>query len=528
METVQTSDLEALKTAYETAQATNGNLQNTVVNLQNTVTSLQNTVAFLTEQLEWFKRQVFGKKSERIVSKLNSQQLLFEGFEIPEAKDEEPTKEVPAHKRRKPKRGGQDAIKLDPDMPVETTILDIPEEEKICKETGIPLVKIGEEVTHKLAHKPGSYYIKEYIRPKYAHPKKPEEGIVTAFLPDSILPKCQADDSLLAEIITEKFANHMPLYRVAEVMGRRGVTISRKLLSQWIMRCGMALKPLYDVMVNLILLSGNVFIDESPVKLQAKDQCDTGYMWVIAGGNDSNPAYRAYDFRTNRCHDNVLDILKGYRGVLHSDKYAAYQRLAEKKVIIWCPCWSHIRRKFFDAESGDPVFRAWVLRKIRYLFMLERVAWARAPEERLRIRQEKEVPIIDELIQKIQAHLSHGKLLPKSKFREAIGYFLGLTPYLKNYTEHPFARLDNNVAERAIRPLAIGRKNWLFFGSEDAGEAGAILLSLVQTCRGLGINPREYLEDVFRRIMGHNAQKLEELLPDRWLQARNSLKKTTV
>ena len=119
-----------------------------------------------------------------------------------------------------------------------------------------------------------------------------------------------------------------------------------------------------------------------------------------------------------------------------------------------------------------------------------------------------------------------GKLLPKSKFREALGYFCGLIPYLKNYTAHAFSRLDNNVAERAIRPLAIGRKNWLFFGSEDGGEAAAILLSLVQTCRGLKINPRQYLEDVFRRLMGHSAQKLEELLPDRWLAARQQLQKS--
>jgi len=185
----------------------------------------------------------------------------------------------------------------------------------------------------------------------------------------------------------------------------------------------------------------------------------------------------------------------------------------------------HIRRKFFDAESGDLPLRDWVLRKIRYLFMLERVAWARSAEERLRIRQEKEAPIIDELIQKIKDRLTKGRLLPKSKLREALGYFCGLIPYLKNYTQHVFARMDNNVAERAIRPLTIGRKNWLFFGSEDGGEAGAILLSFVQICRGLGINPREYLEDVFRRLMGHNAQKLEELLPDQWFLSRGASQK---
>ena len=214
-----------------------------------------------------------------------------------------------------------------------------------------------------------------------------------------------------------------------------------------------------------------------------------------------------------------MDILKDYRGGLHSDKYGAYQRLAERKIITWFPCYSHIRRKFFEAESGDPPFQKWILMKLRHLFMLERVAWARSPEERLRIRQEKKVPIIDQMIEEIKAKLIDGKILPKSKLKEALGYFCGLIPYLKNYTQHAFARLDNNVAERAIRPLAIGRKNWLFFGSPDGGEAGAILFSLVQTCRGLGINPKDYLEDVMRRIMGHNSQKLNELLPDEWLKS---------
>ena len=152
--------------------------------------------------------------------------------------------------------------------------------------------------------------------------------------------------------------------------------------------------------------------------------------------------------------------------------------------------------------------------------MLEKVAWARSEEERLRIRQEKEVPIIDRLIEAIKDKMINGKILPKSKFKEALGYFCGLIPYLKNYTQHAWARLDNNVAERAVRPLAIGRKNWLFVGNEDGGEAAGIILSLVQSCRAVGANPREYLEDVMRRLMAHNTQKLHELLPDQWLKSR--------
>jgi transposase len=422
---------------------------------------LQDKILHLEEQLEWFKRQIFGKRSERVVGNVDKHQLMFEGFESLETSNKEQKKIIPAHSRRKPNRNGKDKISLSPDLPVKTTILDVPEEEKVCQETGEALVQIGVEVSQKLAHQPGSYYIKEIIRPKYAHPKKEENGILTAELPDSLLPKCRADESLLAEIVTKKFADHLPLYRIEEILKREGIKISRKLLSQWVIRSGMALKPLYDEMLKQILGCKNIFIDETPVKLQAKGKCKQAYMWVVVGGREADPPYRVYNFKLNRNHSNVIDILKDYRGGLHSDKYDAYQKLAERKIITWFPCWSHIRRKFFEAESGDPEFRKWVLRKIRYLFMLERVAWGRAPEERLKIRKEKETPIIDELIKKIKAKLVDGKLLPKSKLRQAIGYFCGLIPYLKNYTKEAFARIDNNVAERAVRPLAIGRKNWL-------------------------------------------------------------------
>jgi len=399
-------------------------------------------------------------------------------------------------------------------------ILDIAEGQKVCQETGAALVKIGEETTLKLSYKPGSFYLKEIIRPKYAHPAQEEKGVIIRELPESLLTRCRADESFLAFILTKKFADHLPLYRICEGLQRHGIIISRKLLSQWVIRCGMALTPLYETMRGKILKSGNVFIDESPVKIQEKVKCITGFMWVIVGGEGADPPYRIYDFRENRRHDNVLDILQNYQGNLHSDKYGAYEKLGQQKSIDWCPCFAHIRRKFFEAESGDEILRGWVLRKIKYLFMLERVAWARSPEERVKIRLKKEVPIIEELIEKIKKKLVDGKMLPKSKLREALGYFAGLISYLKNYTKSPWARLDNNVAERAIRPLAIGRKNWLFFGSVEGGEAGAVILSLVQTCRGLGINPEEYLEDVMRRLMGHNAQKLHELLPDEWQKAR--------
>ena len=481
------------------------------------VESLQRKTQYLEEQLEWFKRQLFGQKAEKFVDTKNHEQLYFEGFdklaEVPPEK-----KAVTAHERTKRKPTGKDKIVLPADLPIERQVIDLPEDAKMCPETGVALVKIGEEITSKLAHKPGSYFIKQIVRPKYANPQKSEDGIQTADLPETLLNRCQADESLLADILVKKFGDHLPLYRQSEIMAREGVYISRQILCQWVLRAGAALKPLYNEMTLQILKSGNVFYDETPIKMlePGKGKTRQAYMWVLVGGQSSNPSYRIYDFQVNRCHHHAAKMLKDYHGVLHSDKYGAYETLANQKELIWCPCWAHIRRKFIEAESGDREFRDWVLRKIRYLFMFEKVAWARSEEERLRIRQEKEIPIIDELIKAIKDKLVIGKILPKSKFKEALGYFCGLIPYLKNYTKHPFARVDNNVAERSVRPLAIGRKNWLFVGNEDAGESTAIIFSLIQTCRTLNVNPREYLEDVMRRLMSHNSQDLHQLLPDQW------------
>jgi transposase len=492
--------------------------------LKGRIETLQNEVSSLKEQLDWFQRQVFGKRSEKIVKDLNDNVQWLPGIkeylEEQQKNESEKTeeKQVSAHKRRVVKNKGKDKITIPEDLPVERIEIDIPEEEKTCPETGEPLVKIGEEISRKLAHVSESFYVKEYVRPIYAMPKGGEESIRTADLPDSVIPKCRADESFLAEIITKKYADHLPLYRISEALTRIDVKVSRQLLSQWVVRVGTALKPLYDLMLKKILKSGNIFIDESPVGMPApgKGKTHQAFMRVVAGGKEKDPSNRIYGFKTNRKHEQVLELIGDYSATLHSDKYGAYEKLAVQKKIHWCPCFSHIRRKFFEAESGDLKFRNWCLRKIRYLFMFERIARNRTAEERLAIRREKEIPIINELIHAVKNKLTEGKILPKSKFKTALGYFYSLVPFLKNYTKDPWARIDNNVAERAVRPLAIGRKNWLFVGNKESGAAAGILLSLVQTCRALKINPREYLEDILRRFMSHPVNRLEELLPQNW------------
>lgn len=477
---------------------------------------LRKEISTLKEQVAWFTRQLFGQRSEKCIGQSENQPTLFELPPIPEPQK----KPVAAHERTS-KSKSSSQISFPEELPVERTVYDLDENQKICEQTGKALVKIGEEVSQKLAYKPGSYFIKELVRPKYAMPKGAEEGILIANLPDSIISRCKADESLLADILVKKFSDHLPLYRQSEMLARDHIFISRQVLSQWTIKCGLALKPLYDALMNEVLKSGNIFIDEVPVDMlkPGKGKVHQAYMWVMVGGKESNPALRVYNFRENRSYNHATELLKNLEnGVVHSDKYGAYETLASKKLFTWCPCWAHIRRKFFEAEGGDSNFVRLIIRKIRYLFMFERIAWSRSEEERLKIRREKEVPIIDELISLIKTRLVEGSVLAKSKFKEALGYFLGLIPYLKNYTLTPSARIDNNVAERAVRPLALGRKNWLFLGNEEGGEAAATILSLVQTCKALKINPREYLEDVMRRLLSHNFQKINELLPHNWVK----------
>jgi transposase len=495
----------------EAALSTNDSLRAEVASLKELVASLQ-------EQIAWFQKNLFGKRSEKLITSSPDQPLLFD-YPAQESCIKE--QKVAEHVRRIRKEKGGDKISFPEDLPVERIVIDLKEEEKICPETNKPLVKIGEEVSQKLAQKPGSFYIKEIIRPKYASPKGATEAVFVAPVPESLLTRCKADESFLADILVKKFADHLPLYRQSEMLARYGIHVSRQILSKWVVKCGLALKPLYEEMQSQILKSKNLFIDEVPVDMLSpgKGQVHQAYMWVLVGG--LNTEYRIYNFRMDRSHKNAEELLrKTNDSIVHSDKYGAYEALACQKLFTWCPCWAHIRRKFFEGQAGDSDFVKFVLRKIKYLFMLERVAWNRSEKERLQIRQEKEIPIIDELILHVKDKLYNGSPLPQSKFKEALSYFIGLIPYLKNYTKHPYSRLDNNIAERAVRPLALGRKNWLFLGSEEGGEAAAVILSLVQTCRTLKINPYEYLEDVMRRLMSHSFKALEELLPGKWVKAQ--------
>ena len=270
----------------------------TIEELRNHNLELQNSIHHLQEQIAWLQKQLFGKKSEKTVRDLNEEDFYLPGFKewlekqnLPQ--EEEETEEVEAHTRRKSRsRTGKDAISYPDDLPVEQIVIDVPEDKKVCPDTGNPLDKIGEEISRKLAYKPGSFYVKEYVRPKYA--QRGGAGVQTADLPDSIIPKCRVDESFLAEILTKKFADHQPLYRISEALTRQGITVSRQLLSQWVVRLGLGLKPLYNLMKKDILASDNIFVDETPIEMLApgKGKTHQGYMWIMRGGKSNDPPNR--------------------------------------------------------------------------------------------------------------------------------------------------------------------------------------------------------------------------------------------
>jgi len=483
--------------------------------------TLSEKISYLEEQIAWLQKQIFGPKSDKVVRDLDASQPTLEGLDV---KDDEPA--VPAkvpvlpHERtaRKKKGEGDTFIEYPDDLPVVRKVVDIPAEKKTDAETGEKLVHIKDEVSRKLAMKEAQFYVIEYVRPVYARKSRPEDGLLSEFMPDHPILKSPADVSLMVHVLVAKFADHMPLYRIQEQFARSGVRISRQTMSNWVLELGAVVSPIYRLMLEKVLSGSAIFVDESPVKLMVKGlgACRQAYMWVYVGGGGADPPYRVFEFCLDRKYANVERTLAKYRGHMHSDQYGAYERLSRKDGVLWVPCMAHVRRKFVEAEHGDPEFRMKILRLIRNLFRFERVAWNRSPSERLRIRAEKEAPILDRMSAMVKERLIAGSLLPKSNFRNALEYFMTAEPHIRNYLKNPDARLDNNPAERALRPLVIGRKNWLFVGSRDGGEATAALLSLVQTCRAIGINPQEYLDDVLRRLMGHQADRVAELLPDSW------------
>lgn len=482
----------------------------------------------LRHRIRLLEKALFGPRSERVVDVNDKQpefdELLAELLNLSDELErqnrelEEAAKQKKTPQRRKKRRSLEDLIP--DDLPREEIVMDIPEEDRVCLETGKPLVRIGEERTEKLAYKPGCYFLKVFIRPKYASAADSSQGVQCYPIPRAAIPGGHYDESFLAGIAVDKCAYHLPLYRQEERLRHNGLEISRQTLCRLYMQVAIVLEPIYTLMKEIILNSGVLFTDDTPVKLLVKGQRKTvtGRMWVYIGGG-TGPPYRIFEFTRDRCKHRPAEFLAGFQGYIHADAYGGYDNLFAQECIVECACWMHVRRKFVEAMDVPPPLRSWVLSTIRRIYRYERFLRDKSDEAVLAVRQQKISPLIDELFKRTADANNNGEILPESAFAKAIGYMHRLGDALKTFLTDPRLKPDNGMSERALRPLTIGRKNWLFAGSKSGGQATGILLSIIQSCRVLDIDPFEYLDDVLRRINNTPRTELENLLPHQWKPA---------
>jgi len=492
-----------------------------VSNLSEKNQTLECKIKILEEQIQQFRREKFGQKREKMPE--NPDELLDWQGELDklDTVDEEEVVEIEVKASTRKKRKTQDYAAFLKGLRREKILHDLPQEEKKG------LVCIAEDEYERLAYTPPEYYVKVHVVRKYAVAGHSSAGIIVPNVPKSAVSGAFFDESFYSELLVRKFADHLPLYRLEGIFNREGLPLKRQTMSKAILKLAELLKPLHQRLRLKILQQLRVFADETTVKVQQKDRCKTSYFWTLVGGIEhptSSPPLVYYQFFPDRKHENAKTLLgEHFRGFLHSDAYQAYENLINKDDnIVWQPCWAHARRKFFEAQTSEPI-REKIVRLIDELFMIERQFWKIDKDPKLSVedkksaqeslRENKSKPLVEQIFAELKAFRYGGKFIPNGKINKACDYLLSRQSHFKNFLNHLELRIDNNVCERNIRPLTIGRKNWLFAGSKRGGEAIAIVSSLIQTCRNLEINPREYLELALRSINNTPEENLDDLLP---------------
>lgn len=467
----------------------------------------------LKRQLAELKRMIFGSKSERFIPVDSSQMELFE--EMIAEKEKELEKHTVIYQRDKaPKKK---------EKPIRTAIpAHFPRIEEIIEPKNLDpsWVKIGEEVTELLEIKPLTVFVRRIVRPKYALPQ--EQGIVIAELPSLPIPKGNASVSLLAFILISKFVDHLPLYRLLQIFKRQELDISKSTIGGWVTKTSELLIPLYITFKEKFLENVDyIQADESPIKVQDKVKKKTthrGFMWVYR-----NPKEKLiiFDYHKGRGRNVPEDFLKDFTGTLQTDGYGVYQNLTTKGDISLLGCMAHARRYFEKALDNDPKRADHVLLLIQKLYRIERKLKERKSsiEAVKRVRMLYSLPILNEIEMYLKEQ--QNKVLPKSSIGKAIAYTLKIWGNLKQYIYDGRYEIDNNNIENAIRPLAIGRKNYLFAGSHESAQNIAMFYSFFATCKTHNINPHTWLCDVLNRIPEHKANKLHELLPQNWKEYKD-------
>ncbi|SDR69928.1 MULTISPECIES: IS66 family transposase [Pseudomonadaceae] len=482
--------------------------------LKHLLMQMQSRVSQLQEENTLLRQRLFGRKSEQSADPSSPQLGMFNeaeslANETPAEDDEETVAPVSVKKRGKRKP-------LPAELPRIEVIHELPEHELTC-DCGCRKQAIGEETSEQLEIIPMQIRVIKHIRKVYAC-KGCETAPVTADKPAQLIEKSMASPSVLAMLLTTKYVDGLPLHRFEKVLSRHGIELSRQTLARWVIQCGEHLQPLVNLLRDRLLEGPLIHCDETRLQVLKepdRDPTSQSWMWVQTGGPPDHPVV-LFDYTSNRAQDVPLRLLEGYRGYLMTDDYAGYNAVAEQDGIERLGCWAHARRKFIEAQKAQPKGKTgradMALSLINKLYGIEREGKDVNAGQRLLLRQQKGEPVLTQL--KAWLDKTHGQVTPQSALGKAVGYLASNWSKLIRYTEAGHLPIDNNPAERAIRPFVIGRKNWLFSDTPKGAHASALIYSLVETAKANGQEPYAWLRYVLERLpLASNAEELEALLP---------------
>jgi len=461
-------------------------------------------LALVEHELAQLKRLVFGVKRERFVPAAQTQERRTQA--AAPSKATVPRAEVPSPAPGKPVRQA-----LPAHLPREVIVIE-PEGDL----TG--LKKIGEEITETLDYRPARLVVLRRVRPKYVDPRDDSRGVIIAPLPERPIEKGLAEPRLLSHVVIEKYVDHLPLYRQVQRFRREGLPLSASTLGDWVSTSAAILVPLYEALKEEARTSGYLQADETPIPVQdeqTKGKTHRGYYWVY---HAPLRGLVVVDYQQGRGRDGPKEMLNDYKGALQSDGYAVYDNYDARPEITGYNCWAHVRRYFFEAQENAPDLASHALEEIGRLYEVERYAREQgaSPEQRQRLRQAKAVPVLERLKSWLEQH----PRLPKSPWGQAVSYALSRWEKLTRYTEDGRIEIDNNLVENALRPIALGRRNYLFSGSHEAAQRAAVIYSLLATCKKHDVNPEHWLSDVLARIASHPMKRVHELLPHHWKESK--------
>jgi transposase len=498
----------------EDAQRRIAELQRVLEETAADYSQLQEKHTELAETLALLRRYIFGPRRESFRDDPGQGHLfdLHDTAGEPEA-DARPEPDTAASvqtsKGARPKR----RTSLD-HLPHNRIEHDLPEQEKTCSCCGGARHRIGEDLSRELEFIPAKLMVNVHVLPKYACPKC-RDGVASPPVPPKPIPGGIAGPGLISFVVVSKCADHLPLYRLEDILTRHGVYLSRSTLCDWWRNAATVLEPLAELQKTLVLQSPIVWTDDTPVTVLGgeKPGSTKGRFWVYIG--DAEYPYSVYDFTMSRSRDGPASFLAKYQGFLQADAYGGYDGifLGSNGTIAEVACWAHARRKFYEARSNAPATANQTLEWIRQLYDIEDRASAFTPADRHALRQRESVPILDRL----ETYLDElaPRILPKSSMAKAMTYVRNQRTALRRYTSDGRLTIDNNVSERTLRLQAIGRKNWEFLGSPEAGPRAAVLFTIVAGAKRHRLEPWAYVRDVLLRLSVEETN-LESLLPDRW------------